>query len=336
MKISIIIPSRNEAGYIANCLNSLIALDYPKELLEVFVCDGKSCDRTSQIVIDYSKEHPFIHLLINEKQTTPYAMNLGIEKSTGDIIVIMGAHTELLPGYVKACLNAFEINPAIGCVGGIVESVPENETSEVISLAMSSSFGVGNAHFRTGNSEGYVDTLGPGAYKREVFEKAGLIDFELARNQDDEFNFRIKKHGYLIYLFGQKIAKYFVRASFSKLFRQYYQYGYWKVYVNKKHSTITSIRQLIPFLFVCYLIVGLGVSFIHCYIFLAYLSVLVLYLVMAFLAAFSKTKKFPDVFKVMYAFIILHLSYGSGYLNGLIRFFIFRKKPAASAIKLTR
>lgn len=336
MKVSIVIPSRNEESCIANCLDSLVNLDYPKNLLEVIICDGLSTDTTQEIVAEYEKKYPFIKLLINSKQTTPFAMNLGIENSTGDIIVIMGAHTELLPDYINACLDAFTINPAIGCVGGIVKNIPENSKSEIISLAMSSSFGVGNAHFRTGNNEGYVDTLGPGAYKREVFEKAGLIDIELARNQDDEFNYRIGKKGYLIYLFGKTVAKYFVRASFSKLFRQYYQYGYWKVYVNKKHKTITSARQLVPFLFVCFLITGIFVSFIHIYLFFGYILVLLLYLVMAFAAAFSKTKNIVNVFKVVYAFVVLHISYGTGYLNGLIRFFVFKKKPASSSIKLTR
>jgi glycosyltransferase involved in cell wall biosynthesis len=323
--------------YIGKCLESVINCAYPNDYKEILICDGISTDNTCRIVATYEKKYPFIKLLINAKQTAPYAMNLGIEVSSGDIIVIMGAHTELLPDYIEECIKAFAINPAIGCVGGIVENIPVNSTSEIISKAMSSSFGVGNARFRTGKTgDCYVDTLGPGAYKREVFEKVGLIDVELTRNQDDEFNFRLRKNGYLIYLFGKTVAKYFVRASFSKLYRQYFQYGYWKVYVNKKHKTITTLRQLAPFFFVVFLILGLFASFIHSYIAYTYLSIISIYILSAFFAASAKSGKISSILKIVYTFIILHISYGLGYLEGFIVFFIFKHGPSNRNKKLTR
>ncbi len=335
-KVSIIIPCRNEEKYIGKCLDSLVKLDYPKNLLEVFVCDGLSSDNTKEIVSNYKILFPFIKLLINEKQTAPYAMNRGISESRGDIIVILGAHTELFPNYIKACLDAFNKDPNIGCVGGFVENVPENSTSEIISFAMSSPFGVGNVHFRTGKSEGYVDTVGPGAYKREVFEKSGVFDVELTRNQDDEFNFRIQKDGFRIYLFGVKIARYFVRASYRKLFRQYYQYGYWKVYVNKKHKTITTIRQIIPFLFILFLI-NIIPSYFYCnFVFLSSLLLLFFYFVSGFVFAYKIRGSLLNVFRIFFCFGILHISYGLGYLHGLIIFFILNQKPSERSKKITR
>ena len=91
-------------------------------------------------------------------------------------------------------------------------------------------------------------------FKKEVFEKVGYFDEELVRNQDDEFNFRVIKGGFKIYLTQKIRSKYYVRGSFNKLYRQYYQYGYWKVFVNQKHGEVTSIRQLIPPAFVAFLL----------------------------------------------------------------------------------
>src|SRR6218665_638075 len=337
MKVSITIPCRNEEKYIAKCLQSIVLCTYPKEKLKVFVCDGMSDDRTVEIIKVFAKEYSYIHLLKNELKTTQYALKLGIRASDCDVKIILGAHAEIYPGYIEECLNAFAVDPAIGCVGGLLENVMEDETSEVISLAMSSSFGVGNAHFRTGEKDGYVDTVAFGAYKKEVFEKIGLFDEDLVRNQDDEFNFRVLKNGFKIYLSRAIKSKYYVRASFKKLFKQYYQYGYWKVYVNRKHKTVTTVRQLVPAFFVMYLVCGFILSFLHCYISIAYLALLLCYAALAFRAAIGKSRNIKTVFRIVYTFFILHWSYGSGYLKGILDFFILRRKQVTEGnTKLSR
>lgn len=335
-KIAIVIPCRNEEKYIGKCLDSIAAVDYNKSLLEVFVCDGHSTDRTQEIVRGYEVRFPFIKLLINEQRTTPYALNLGIRSSTADIIIILGAHAELYPDYLVNSVKAFDIDPQIGCVGGIIENVMEDRNSDIISCAMSSSFGVGNAHFRTGGREGYVDTVAFGAYKREVFEKIGLFDEELARNQDDELNYRVTKAGYKIWLAKNIRSKYYVRAAFGKLYKQYYQYGYWKVYVNTKHRTVTTVRQMIPLFFVLYLVGGLLLSVFSIWIFYAWLAVLALYIIGGTLSAVRVARSASYIPLIVSTFFILHWSYGYGYLLGIIDFVIRKRKPGGKAAVLTR
>lgn len=324
--IAIIIPCRNEEKYIAKCLDSVLAQNYPQEKLSVYVCDGKSTDSTVAIVNDFSIKYKNINLLINEKQTTPYALNLGINNSKSDIVIILGAHSELYPDYVLNCVEAFNLGSNIGCTGGIIENEYENETAEVIGKAMSSSFGVGNSHFRTGNRDGFVDTVAFGAYKREVFEKIKLFDEELVRNQDDEFNYRLISNGFKIYLFRKIRSKYYVRASFENLYKQYFQYGYWKVYVNKKHKAITTIRQLVPLLFVLFLFGGLFLSMLHFIFFVLYIVGLIFYFSASFYYAFKQSGNSGRIGKIMLSFFILHFSYGWGYLKGIFDFLILQKK----------
>jgi GT2 family glycosyltransferase len=173
--------------------------------------------------------------------------------------------------------------------------------------------------------DGYVDTVAFGAYKKDVFDKIGFFDEELIRNQDDEFNFRLIKYGFKIYLFRQIRSKYYVRASFKKLYKQYFQYGYWKVYVNKKHQTITTIRQIVPLLFVLYLFGGTLLSIFHPIILRAYLIVLCLYFFAGFYSASRQSNKVSDILNIVKCFFILHFSYGFGYLLGIIDFFGLRK-----------
>ena len=333
-KVSIVIPCRNEEKYIGKCLDSILNSDYDKSLLEVFVCDGMSEDKTESTILLYS-QYSFIKLLKNKHKTTPYALNLGINNSSGDVIMILGAHAELSSDYISQCIATFHLDEKIGCVGGLLQTISEDEQTKSIAKAMSSSFGVGNAYFRTGAKEGYVDTVAFGAYKKEVFNTAGLFDESLTRNQDDEFNYRITKAGYKIYLNPSIKATYYSRSSLSKLFGQYFQYGYWKVFVNKKHHAITTFRQMIPAIFVIFFLTGSILAFISIFFLFAFLSIFFLYLLLACIAA-AKAKNIKDFFMMLFAIFILHFSYGIGYIEGICNFIILRKKPAAQRTTLTR
>jgi cellulose synthase/poly-beta-1,6-N-acetylglucosamine synthase-like glycosyltransferase len=325
--VSIVIPCRNEENYIHKCLESIIQNDYPKEKLTVYVCDGKSNDRTLEIIAKISESHPFIKVLNNEKQTTPYALNLGIKADNSDMSIILGAHSEIEKDYITNCVKILNEYPEVGCAGGIVSFIPETFKTEIVGMAMSSSFGVGNVYHKTGTKEGYVDTVAFGGYRREVFSKIGYFDESLTRNQDDEFNYRVLKAGFKIYLSKEIKAKYYARSSFKSLYKQYFQYGYWKVYVNKKHATITTVRQVVPLLFVLFLISGILGSLFSIIIFKLFTFILALYFLLAITAAAKKTKNLSNIFLVVYTFLILHISYGYGYLKGIIHFMLFNLEP---------
>ncbi|TVR77338.1 MAG: glycosyltransferase family 2 protein [Chitinophagaceae bacterium] len=334
--VAVVIPCRNEEKYIGKCLDSLIQSDFDLSQLEIYVCDGRSDDDTRKIVAQYEEKYPFIQLIDNPHLTTPHALNAGITMSETDFVVILGAHAAVDKNFIKKSVEVFELDDKIGCAGGIIENVNEDAKTAIIAAAMSSPFGVGTAYFRTGTKEGYVDTVAFGMYKRVVFEKIGLFDESLVRNQDDEFNFRLINSGFKIYLSAQIQSKYYVRASFSKLYKQYFQYGYWKVFVNKKHKTITTLRQLVPaafvlFLFTAWLPALLNVKFIFIYI-----GFMLLYLMGSFYSAYRKSTVIKDMIGIMAAFFILHFSYGSGYLKGILHFYLLNKKPVSKASELSR
>ena len=336
-KISIIIPARNEEQFIAGCLDSILNNSIDAALVEVFVVDGMSEDQSRKIVQKFSDNYPSVHLLDNPRKSTPFALNIGILRAVGDYIMILGAHSELSGTYLKDCLTIFAESPEIGCVGGRMDSVFENDSSRIISLAMSSPFGVGNVYFRTGLREGFVDTVAFGMYRREVVEKVGLFDEKLVRNQDDEYNYRVLKNNYKIFLSQKLNCKYYVRASFKKLLRQYFQYGYWKVFVGRKHRALTSFRQLVPFLWVCFLILGLFLSVFCDNCRLVFYSILSVYLIFALIFARKKSSDFMDIIKICYTFFILHLSYGYGYFVGVYDFIILRKEHSnEKCSKMTR
>jgi len=329
IKVSIIIPCRNEKDYIARCIDSILAQDYPREYLDVIICDGCSDDGTVAIVKEYCNQHGSVQMLVNEHKITPYALNIGLKKSKADVKIILGAHSEIHSDYVSKCIACFDLSPDIGCVGGVLNNVYNSKTAKIIGSAMSSPFGVGGAHFRTGAKNGYVDTVAFGAYKKEVFESIGYFDEDLIRNQDDEFNFRLLKSGRTIYLSNTIRANYYVRASYRKLVKQYYQYGYWKVFVNKKHRVITSMRQLIPFVFVLFLFsLPLFVYFKIPEIFGA---ILLFYGTLGIYSAKKVASSFLNIPSIVFTFFILHFSYGLGYLEGVFNFLLLGRNPKKSS-----
>ncbi len=337
-KVSITIPARNEENYIEKCLQSIVDCTYPKDLLQVFVCDGLSTDSTREKVLEYEKKYPYIKLLINKKKTTPYALNIGLKASNSDFKIILGAHSEIAPNFITENVNAFNNinNEKLACVGGLVQNIYENEEAMIIGAAMSSKFGVGNAHYRTGKNSGFVDTVLFGAYKSEIFEQIGYFDESLTRNQDDEYNYRLLKNGYKIFLSNKIKSKYHVRSSYAKLFKQFYQYGYWKVIVNKKYKSITTLRQIAPLLFILFLTLGPFFSFIHILFAYLYILGLALYFGMAFFVAAKSQINTKNKMKMLKAFLILHLSYGFGYLISIKDLFFYRNFKTDKNIELTR
>ncbi|MBK6527869.1 MAG: glycosyltransferase family 2 protein [Crocinitomicaceae bacterium] len=250
ISISVIIPCRNEENHSGSCIDGIYTGALNGLEIEVLLIDGMSTDKTLDIVSQMQLKYPSLRVIANRLQVTPIAFNIGIKEAKGDFIQIVGARQIISPNYLLEAKRILTEMKDIWCVGGLVQNIYQNHESEVIGLAMASPFGVGGKNFRVLKKSDYTDTVGTPMYPRWVFKKIGFFNEALVRNQDDELNYRVSSSGGKIFLNADIQIKYYVRAKISNLFKQYYQYGYWKVFVNQMHSTITSTRQLVPlFLF---------------------------------------------------------------------------------------
>ncbi|HEM62625.1 MAG TPA: glycosyltransferase family 2 protein, partial [Chloroflexi bacterium] len=214
--VSVIVAMRNEERFIERCLDSLMEQDYPQELLEVLVVDGRSTDASREIVQAKQQTMTSLLLLDNERRVSPVAFNIGIREARGEILTIISAHSYLAPDYISRCVDYLNTADA-DCVGGPIQTVGEGDVARAIALAMSSPFGVGDALFRYSQEETYVDTLAFGAYRREVFERVGLFDEELVGSEDDEFNYRLRSAGGKLLLTPAIRSFYHGRGSFGAL-----------------------------------------------------------------------------------------------------------------------
>jgi succinoglycan biosynthesis protein ExoA len=325
--VSVILPIRNEAHYIARSLGAVLTQDYPADRMEVMVVDGMSTDGTREIVESMRAGSPRVQLIDNTRRIAPTALNAAIARARGEILVRVDGHCEIERDYVRRCVEHLR-NDAVDGVGGPLQTIGESFIARGIAVAVSSTFGVGDSAFRTvSNKTMLVDTIAFPAYTRDIVERVGFFDEELVRNQDDDYNYRLRKIGAKVLLAADVRVRYYSRSSIRSLWRQYFQYGYWKVRVMQKHPRQMRLRQFVPPSFVAALLLSLAaapLSFIFGARFAWPFVLAAGSYAFANLAASAsimlKRRDWPLFWLLPTAFAILHVSYGLGFLVGLVKF----------------
>jgi len=318
--VSVIVPARNEEKFIERCVESLLDCDYPGELIEVIVVDGMSEDGTRDIVNEISIRDNRLLLIDNEKKITPVAMNLGVKASKGEYIFLSGAHSEMPSDYISKCVK-HAIETGADNVGGVMKTVPRVKSSVgmAISKVLSSPLGVGGAKFRTGVSKPTeVDTVPFGCYKREVFDRIGYFNEQLVRNQDIEFNLRLKRAGGRIILFPDIELTYYSRSTFKELWKNNFGNGFWIIAGSKYADLPFSIRHLVPLIFVLTLLIGIVFCVFLTIVCKLLLIILGVYFLLTLFESFTKRESFSVSVLMILAFPILHISYGIGSLCAII------------------
>ena len=120
-KFSIIIPAYNEANFIADCLDSILAVDYPREKIEIIVIDNGSTDRTRDIVKSCN-----VKLLRDDNLTVSGLRNLGVEHASGDILAFVDADCIVTVSWLK--FASVYCNQANVAAWGAPPEIPERAT----------------------------------------------------------------------------------------------------------------------------------------------------------------------------------------------------------------
>ena len=329
--VSIICPVFNEEKYIEACIVSILEQDYPKEAMEVLFIDGNSTDNSTGIIKRYTAQYSFLKLLNNPERIVPYALNKGFEAAKGEVIMRLDAHCTYPTNYISELVRyLYQLNA--DNVGGVWNTQPAKDTPicQAIAFASSHPFGVGGSMHKIGASKIMeTDTVPFGCYKREIFDKTGLFDTDLVRNQDDEFNGRLLNLGGKIYLIPQVIINYTARDTLCKMRKMDYQYGLYKPLVNKKLGAPATVRQFFPILFLLGLTIGGVVCMIWPLLLHFYTSVLLLYLFIGIVVgSMGAIRAHQPLLALLmpYVFFNIHMSYGIGYLVGI--FNVLGKKTA--------
>ncbi len=322
--VSIIIPCRNEEKFIEMCLKSILANDYPKERMEIFIIDGESTDNTRLIIQKISEQYPFIQLMDNNKRITPSALNIGIKKAKGELIIRMDAHSLYKKNYISSCV-AYSKKYNADNVGGIFATTTHAHTlvAQTIASALSHPFGVGNSAFRTYPKHVQeADTVAYGCYKREVFDRIGIFNENLARSQDMEFNIRLKKAGGKIILFPEIICYYLAPSTYIHFIKHTISDGIWAIYPMKFTKKFLAPRHYVPLMFILSLIINMALSVRFTFFRFLFLVIAASYILLNLIASAQvayKKHNFRYLVLMPCIFFTFHLCYGIGSCIGLLK-----------------
>jgi glycosyltransferase involved in cell wall biosynthesis len=317
--VSVIVPVRNEERYIRECVSSLVKQTYPTENYEIIVVDGRSSDKSREIVDELSRESRHLYCIDNPAGTAPAAMNIGIRHAKGDVIIRTDGHNFYPEDYIENCVKYLAKTGADN-VGGPWMTVPADNSlgARLVAAMLSNPFGVGDSRFRISPEEGFVETVPFGAFRREVFDRVGMYNEKLVRNQDNDLNARIRSAGGKIYQTPALQTTYHPVAGFLQLLKQTYRNSQWHIFSVRENAKSMGLRHFAPALFVVMcaaLIGGSPVSLVSAILLASLLSG---YLLTGWYFAFSKSKSYGLGLRFLLPFACLcfHVSYGLGTLAG--------------------
>lgn len=335
--VSVVVACRNEKEAIRPFLDSLLSQEMQNISWEIIIADGMSDDGTWEILQACAATSTRLRVISNPGRIVSTGLNAAIRAASGNIIIRLDAHTIYAADYCRRCVEELERTNAEN-VGGPARTQTEGVRSRAVAAAYHSPFSTGGGRFHNVDYEGWVDTVPYGCWRKETLERIGLFDEALVRNQDDELNLRLVRAGGRIWQSPSIKSWYSPRSSLKALFRQYFQYGFWKVAVIRKHSIPASWRHLAPIAFVlanitCWLIMTVtkiaGMSTWFAFSSGLWLSMMSMYAA-ALLSASVMTARRKGWDTLPYlpaAFATYHLSYGLGFFIGL-RWYLVKPLPA--------
>ena len=319
--VSLVAPMRDEAPHVESFIADIAAQDYGG-VVDLVVADGRSGDGSRELLeAAAARAGISLTLLENPERFVSQALNRCIRASTGDLVVRLDVHSRYPTDYLRLCVAASEETGAWN-VGGVL--VPRGGTAaeRAVAAAMDGPFGGIGWTRGVGDERVDVDTVTFGAFRREAFDAAGLFDESFVRNQDDELNLRLRLAGGRVVLDPRIRVFYVPRGTLREVFRQYFEYGRWKVPVMRRHRQALGLRSLVPGLFVLALLAGAFLApwwrpaaYVLVVTVAIYLAAAVVFGVRSLRARGEALGLLP---RVIGAYAAFHVGYGIGMLRGLV------------------
>jgi glycosyltransferase involved in cell wall biosynthesis len=319
--VSVIIPTRNEAHFINRCLRSIFSSDFMPAGTEVIIVDGMSEDGTRQILADWERRQPALRVLDNPQRIVPTAMNIGVRAARGQWIIRMDAHSEYPADYLNRCLATSRLT-GMDNIGGSVVTMPGSDSAQgrLVQALTTHPFGVGNSGFRVGARAGNADTVPFGCYRRDVFERIGLYDERLVRNQDYELNARLRMAGGSIWHDPGIHVRYYNQGTLNGLLRQALVTGQWNPWMWYVAPYSFAWRHAAPAAFVSGLLGSVLLLLVTPLLgWLTLGAALVPYFAAGVVASFQQSRRYG---RWMFAclpilFFVYHIAYGLGEVWGV-------------------
>lgn len=313
-KVTVVVPARNEEGYIGECVDSILKQSYTD--FELIVIDGDSDDRTKAIVEEITERDPRVRVIDNPDRVIPVGLNRAVREAKGEYLVRVDAHCTIEPDYIEFIIEHLETG-RWGGVGGRKDGVGVTAAGRAVAAVMHSKFGVGNSIYHHGTEIQEVDHIPFGAYPLEVVRELGGWDTELRVNQDFEFDYRVRESGRPI-LFDPRIRINWVnRQTIKDFYKQYFRYGVGKVPVMFDYPKSVRPRHLAAPALVVNLAVAAALVPFRPVLSLLLATPYAVALAAASVVTSQRVAGLRAKLLVPAAFVAMHIGWGLGFFRGL-------------------
>jgi cellulose synthase/poly-beta-1,6-N-acetylglucosamine synthase-like glycosyltransferase len=320
-KVSFIIPLLNEENTLQQCLDSLLAIDYPTKQIEILLALGPSSDNTRSIAEKYASKYSNFVLLDNPTGNTSIGRNICIKHATGEMLMNYSGHVTTEKNLLKELAIKLQNQPteiaAVGCSNLSPEKqnfVGEVSGAAFLSLMGGRSFFSQNAVF---SDERYTDHLSFSCYRKDVVEKIGGFDPIFWCGQDYELDIRIRKAGYKILYTPKTRVYHFKRDSVKSLWRQMFRYGIARAKMVKKHLDTLKFFHLLGPLFILGGILIIVLTILSLLPIWILACLIVAYVLMSMISTIQITRKPSVVVSSVLFYLLIHIGYGAGFLRGI-------------------
>ncbi len=330
MLVTFIIIAYNAEKVLCNSLNCLKKQDYEHKDIEVILVDSNSDDNTREIMLDFkNKEKSFrtIKVLDNTKKILPAGWNVALKNSTGEAIVRVDAHSSFPDNFISS--NVKELNSGENIVGGHRISIAQenNRWQNTLLIAEESVFGSGIATYRRKEDRRYVNTLAHAMYRKKVFDDVGRYNENLARTEDNEMHYRMRKAGYKFLLSPNIISYHNARNSLRGMIKQKYENGKWIGITLKYCPKCFSVYHFVPLIFTLGMIFSIFIACMGYPIFICLLIGIYLLFNIINLILTVIEYRFDIIYLLLPVILfLLHISYGVGTIVGMIKGLFIKKE----------
>jgi succinoglycan biosynthesis protein ExoA len=321
-RITVVLPIRNEAKFIARTIQYLQDQDYPRDKLEILVVVGDSHDDTAEIVRQIASQDERVKCLHNPKLWSSSARNIGAKAATGEIVTYVDGHTYIDNNQLLKNTSRLMAEKEVAVLSRpqFLET-PDNTTFQrAVALARRSKLGHGLDSTIYSDADEYVNPASAGAtYKREVFDKVGYFDEQFDASEDYEFNYRVAQAGYRAFTSLKLAVYYYPRNSLGDLFNQMARYGTGRMRLARKHPETLGIGTLIPPAFTLGLVVLPLLALVFPLIGKLFALVYGLYVVAVLLSSFAVAlhTSMADLLILPPIYFVVHTGLGYGFLKEL-------------------
>ncbi len=313
--VTIAVPCLDEERYIETCIESLRTQDYPSDRVEIIVADGGSRDRTLEILERLSGDDDRIRIVHNVERIQAAGLNAAIRAARGTIVVRADVHAEYARDYIRQCVEVLAETGASN-VGGAARPKGKTRFQRAMCAALRSPLSFGGSKYRDARNEGWVESVFPGAFRREIFDRVGMFDPRAITNEDAELNQRIWESGGKVWLSPKIVVHYFPRESLGSVATQYFKYGSGRARTLLKRGRFLALRPAVPFLALAgELVLGIVAPPLA-------LVALGGYVTLTFVEACrvgrgEGVRAIPVVWAI---FPVVHVAHGVGFAAGLVRY----------------